>query len=41
MQIQGVQVEVTDLLLEVMGKHKESKGFLIDGFPASIEQARI
>ena len=36
-----VQEEVTDLLLEAMGKHPESKGFLIDGFPASIEQARI
>jgi len=33
--------EVTDLLLEAMGKHPESNGFLVDGFPASIEQAKI
>ena len=35
------QEEVTDLLLEAMGKHPESNGFLVDGFPASIEQAKI
>jgi len=33
--------EVTDLLLDAMGKHSEAKAFLIDGFPASIEQAKI
>ena len=36
-----MQEEVTDLLLEAMAKHPESKGFLIDGFPASIDQAKI
>ena len=35
------QEEVTDLLLEAMAKHPESKGFLVDGFPASVEQAKI
>ena len=35
-----LQEEVTDLLLEAMGKHPESKGFLIDGFPANIDQAK-
>ena len=39
--VNHIQEEVIDLLLEAMGKHPESKGFLIDGFPASIEQARI
>ena len=37
----SLQEEVTDLLLEAMAKHPESKGFLIDGFPASIDQAKI
>ena len=37
----SLQEEVTDLLLEAMAKHPESKGFLVDGFPASVEQAKI
>ena len=39
--VNHVQEEVTDLLLEAMAKHPESRGFIIDGFPANIEQARI
>ena len=30
-----------DLLLEAMARHPEAKGFLIDGFPANLEQAAI
>ena len=30
-----------DLLLEAMARHPEAKGFLIDGFPANLEQANI
>ena len=37
----NVQEEVIALLLEAKAKHPEAKCFLIDGFPANVDQAKI